>query len=59
MFGYLKQEQTMDRTTLCVLVVIQMCRTQTIEPRDAKPALQAHGIVALIPVSWPVIPQQN
>lgn len=59
MFGYPKQEQIMDRTMLCVLVVIQMCRPQTIEPRDAKLVLQSHGIVALIPVNWPVIPQQN
>lgn len=44
MFGDPKQKQVIDRTMLCVLVVIEMHKTQHTEPKNAKAVLQAHHI---------------
>ena len=65
MFSDLKQNQVMDRTTLCVSVVIRMCKTQEYRAkrRKACPASSQHPpkpqTVTSIPANCPVIPQQN
>lgn len=44
MFGGVEQKRVLNRITLCMLAVIQMCRTLSTELKAVKAVLKSHNI---------------
>lgn len=44
MFGGVGQKRVLNKITLCMLAVIQMCRTLSTEPKAVKAALKSHNV---------------